>query len=98
MQSGVGPGTYHLPGTIGIFKPKPKEKFHGASSTRFYGNDFERGIGTGMPSVAPGSYEESYELRKIEAQKRKLLQEEQERVAFFKLRKLFPDKQSISTV
>ena len=49
-------------------------------------------------SVGPGKYEKLEDIAEKEEFKRKDFKKNQEIIAFHKLRQLFPDKTSISTV
>ena len=95
----VGPGTYLIPETIGNTKVKLRQhQFFGSSTSRFNGSLIDKGVGQTKPEVGPGSYEEASDLKKQESSKKKEYQEVSEMMSFHKLRQLFPEKTSISTV
>ena len=95
----VGPGSYQLPETIGNTKVRLRhQQFFGSTTSRFHGSLFETGVGQTKPEVAPGSYEEPTDVRKEVSAKKKDFKETQDIVQFHKLRQLFPEKTSISTV
>lgn len=62
------------------------------------GSIFHKGIGSTNPDIGPGTYEYKEDIIKKDEEKRKGFSKNQEIVAFHKLRQLFPEKTSISTV
>lgn len=59
---------------------------------------FHKGVGNKIAELGPGTYEHKEDIQKGQVDKRKGFVKNQEIVAFHKLRQLFPEKTSISTV
>lgn len=97
-QPRPGPGSYSLPDTFRtIPKPIPQQCF-GSNNARFHDSVFHKGVGNGREELGPGKYEHQEDIQKKQNHKRSGFVKNQEIVAFHKLRQLFPEKTSISTV